>query len=137
MHDRSTPTHPRANQGAPINLICTPQSMSTKKPMPRIAAGRRAVIKSSSHRWLRGRPGYGPGGKLARLHIYLCIAVTLGERAVMPHIGRQVQPDAVVSAAGCRIDEHLGQWPAQASREPAVPDPPEAAQKLITVHHTE
>ena len=36
------------------------------------------------------------------------------ERAVMPHIGRQVQPDAVVSAAGCRIDEHLGQWPAQA-----------------------
>ena len=35
----------------------------------------------------------------------------------MPHIGRQVQPDAVVSAAGCRIDEHLGQWPAQASRE--------------------
>jgi hypothetical protein len=56
----------------------------------------------------------------------------------MPVIVRhQVQPDAVVSAAGCRIDEHLGQWPAQASREPAVPDPPEAAQKLITVHHTE
>jgi hypothetical protein len=24
---------------------------------------------------------------------------------------RQVQPDVVVSAAGCRIDEHLGQWP--------------------------
>src|SRR5258705_8628289 len=45
---------------------------------------------------------------------------------LLPHIGRQVQPDAVVSAAGCRIDEHLGQWPAQASREPAVPDPPEA-----------
>jgi hypothetical protein len=59
------------------------------------------------------------------------------ELTVMPHIGRQVQPDAVVSAAGCRIDEHLGQWPAQASREPAVPDPPEAAQKHITVHHTE
>src|SRR4029077_4967039 len=94
-------------------------------------------IKSSSHRWLRGRPGYGPGGKLARLHIYLCIAVTLGERAVMPHIGRQVQPDAVVSAAGCRIDKHLGKWPAQASREPAVPDPPEAAQQQLTVHHTE
>ena len=47
-------------------------------------------------------------------------------RTLMPHIGRQIQPDAVVSAAGCRIDEHLGQWPAQASREPAVPDPPEA-----------
>src|SRR6266542_1323602 len=26
----------------------------------------------------------------------------------MPHIACQVQPDVVVSAAGCRIDEHLG-----------------------------
>jgi hypothetical protein len=48
-------------------------------------------------------------------------------RPLLPHIGRQVQPDAVVSAAGRRIDEHVGQWPAQASREPAVPDPPVTA----------
>jgi hypothetical protein len=56
-----------------------------------------------------------------------------------PHIGRQVQPDAVVvSAAGCRIDEHLEQWPAQASREPAMPDPPEADPEATSqVHHTE
>jgi hypothetical protein len=54
-------------------------------------------------------------------------------RPLLPHIGRQVQPDAVVSAAGRRIDEHVvGQWPAQASREPAVPDPPEAAPQA---HH--
>ena len=33
-------------------------------------AGQRAVIKNSSHRWLRGSPGYGPGGRLARLHVY-------------------------------------------------------------------
>jgi hypothetical protein len=50
----------------------------------------------------------------------------------MPHIGCQVQLDAVVSAAGRRIDEHVGQWPAQASREPAVPDPPEIAPQA---HH--
>src|SRR2546429_8108792 len=48
------------------------------------------------------------------------------KRPLLPHIGRQVQPDAAASAAGCRIDEHLGQWPAQGSREPAMPDPPEA-----------
>jgi len=35
---------------------------------------------------------------------------------------RQVQPDVVLSAAAHRIDEHLGQWPAQALREPVTPD---------------
>jgi hypothetical protein len=43
----------------------------------------------------------------------------------MPHIARQVQPDVVVSEAGRRIDEHLRQWPAQASSDPVIPDRPE------------
>jgi hypothetical protein len=36
---------------------------------------------------------------------------------LLPHIARQIQSDVVVSVIECRIDEHLGQWPAQASRE--------------------
>jgi len=36
---------------------------------------------------------------------------------LMPHIARQIQSDVVVSVTERRIDEHLGQWPAQASRE--------------------
>ena len=43
----------------------------------------------------------------------------------MPHIARWVKPDVVVPAAGCHIDEHPEQWPAQASSEPAIPDRPE------------
>ena len=30
-------------------------------------------------------------------------------RPILHDIARQIQPDVVVSAAGCRIDEHLGQ----------------------------
>src|SRR6185437_3673985 len=44
----------------------------------------------------------------------------------LPRIARWVKPD-VVSAAGCRIDEHLEQWPTQASSEPVIPDRPEVA----------
>lgn len=40
---------------------------------------------------------------------------------LLPHIARWVKPDVVVSAVGCRIDEHLEQWPAQASSEPDCP----------------
>jgi hypothetical protein len=54
--------------------------------------------------------------------------IPLAELTLMPHIARQIQSDVVVSAAaGRRIDEHLGQWPAQASREPVIPDRPEVA----------
>jgi len=49
------------------------------------------------------------------------------EHPLMPHIARWVKPDVVVSAAGCRIDEHLEQWPPQASSEPVIPDRPEVA----------
>jgi hypothetical protein len=38
----------------------------------------------------------------------------------MPHIARQIQSDVVVSVTERRIDERLGQWPAQASREETV-----------------
>jgi hypothetical protein len=38
-----------------------------------------------------------------------------------------VKPDVVVAAAGCRLDEHLEQWPTQASKEPVIPDRPEVA----------
>jgi hypothetical protein len=44
---------------------------------------------------------------------------------IMTHTARWVEPDVVVPAAGCRIDEHLEQWPAQASSEPVIPDRPE------------
>jgi hypothetical protein len=44
MRDRSTPRHRQANQGAPINLICTPQSMSTKKPMATHSGGSARVL---------------------------------------------------------------------------------------------
>jgi len=40
---------------------------------------------------------------------------------------RWVKPDVVVSAAGCRIDEHLEQWSAKASSEPVIPDRLEVA----------
>jgi len=39
----------------------------------------------------------------------------------------RVKPDVVVSAAGCRIDEHLEQSSAQASSEPVIPVRPEVA----------
>jgi hypothetical protein len=48
---------------------------------------------------------------------YLCSRILHGERPVLPHIARQIQSDVVVSVTERRIDEHLGQWPAQASRE--------------------
>jgi hypothetical protein len=41
----------------------------------------------------------------------------LTARTACPHIARQIQSDVVVSVTERRIDEHLGQWPAQASRE--------------------
>ena len=40
---------------------------------------------------------------------------TAGQRPVMPRIVRQVRHAVVVSAAGCRIDEQLGQRPAEVS----------------------
>ncbi len=40
------------------------------------AAGRRAVIKHTSRRWLHGSPGYGPAGSVGRT-VCLCIT-TLG-----------------------------------------------------------
>jgi len=57
---------------------------------------------------------------------FLCTAVQPRQRTDLPRIARWVKPD-VVSAAGCRIDEHLEQWPAQASSEPVIPDRPEVA----------
>ena len=51
----------------------------------------------------------------------------LHELTHMPHIARWVKPDVVVSAAGCRIDEHLEQSSAQASSEPVIPVRPEVA----------
>jgi hypothetical protein len=51
------------------------------------------------------------------------------EHAHLPHIARWIKPDVVVSAAGCRIDEHLEQRPAQASSEPVIPDRPEVARR--------
>jgi hypothetical protein len=39
----------------------------------------------------------------------LYIAVARDSRPHLPHIARWVKPDVVVSAAGCRIDEHLEQ----------------------------
>jgi hypothetical protein len=42
---------------------------------------------------------------------------------------RQVRQDLVVSAAGCRIDEHLEQRPAEASSGPVTRNRPEVGQR--------
>jgi len=60
-----------------------------------------------------------------KLHIHA--SRRWGKRPLLPHIARWVKPDVVVSAAGYRIDEHLEQWPAQASSEPVITDRPEVA----------
>ncbi len=59
-------------------------------------------------------------------------------RPHMPRIVRQVRHDVVVSAAGCRIDEHLGRRPAEASSGPVTPNRPEVGQEARRPrHHTE
>jgi hypothetical protein len=47
----------------------------------------------------------------------------------MPRIVRQVRQDLIVSAAGCRIDEHLEQRPAEASSGPVTRNRPEVGQR--------
>jgi hypothetical protein len=47
----------------------------------------------------------------------------------LPRIVRQVRQDLVVSAAGCRIDEHLEQRPAEASSGPVTRNRPEVGQR--------
>ena len=49
--------------------------------------------------------------------LYVYALAPQGERPLLPHIARQIQSDVVVSVTERRIDEHLGQWPAQTSRE--------------------
>ena len=63
---------------------------------------------------------------------YLSITALNRERSLLPHIARWVKP-GVVSAAGCRIDEHLEQWPAHASSEPVIPDRPEVAPEATSI----
>jgi hypothetical protein len=84
-------------------------------------AGRRAVISRAGVLYAKGAPNRPVGSPE-----FLCTAVQPRQRTDLPRIARWVKPD-VVSAAGCRIDEHLEQWPAQASSEPVIPDRPEVA----------
>jgi hypothetical protein len=59
--------------------------------------------------------------------LYIYTSPSLGRMSASAAYRAPGSADAVVSMAGSRIDEqHLGQWTVQASREPAVPDPPEA-----------
>jgi hypothetical protein len=44
-------------------------------------AGRRAVIKSFSRRWLQGRPGYSPAGQATRA-VYLYIAALIANALI-------------------------------------------------------
>jgi hypothetical protein len=56
---------------------------------------------------------------------------TGGPYGWVPYIVRQVRHAVVVSAAGCRIGEHLGQRPAEASSGPVTPNRPDVAPRGI------
>jgi hypothetical protein len=43
---------------------------TAESPRPRISAGRRAIIKNFSRRWLHGSPRLRPGGQSDGLYVY-------------------------------------------------------------------
>lgn len=86
---------------------------------PLRTAGRRAINKSSSRRWLHSSPWFRPGGQSDRLYVH---RHGVHGGPLLPRIARQTPHDVVGSPAGSPIDEHLAQRPMEASSRPVTPN---------------
>ena len=103
MRDRSTPRHRPANQSAPINLICPPQSMSTKKPMAthsggsvRLAPGQGLITQRGAKRAVFGMPGWP------------CAGVDAGFAAAGPGRRAEVTGEPPGRRLGLQVARHPG-----------------------------